>query len=216
MAVKTSEKISKINSDSKKIKVKKASKRKFDEELIEDKYEEVREKINENEGNKRIRFLLPLKTKDGSIKKQVIEEDIESEEEEEKFNENENIEEEVENDSDNEFIETFQMKKQNIKVKKDMSEIELMAHRRKLLNERKIKIGLTASTLLENPEIKVKNFTVLLDFMEENTPGIYITVKKLAAVSLLEVFKDILPSYHLYQLKQEGVKRKYNFFKVHL
>ncbi|KAG8039718.1 hypothetical protein G9C98_000447 [Cotesia typhae] len=152
------------------MKVKKASKRKFDEELIEDKYEEVREKINENEGNKRIRFLLPLKTKDGSIKKQVIEEDIESEEEEEKFNENENIEEEVENDSDNDFIETFQMKKQNVKVKKDMSEIELMAHRRKLLNERKIKIGLTASTLLENPEIKVKNFTVLLDFMEENTP----------------------------------------------
>ncbi|KAH0550275.1 nucleolar complex protein 3 homolog [Cotesia glomerata] len=214
MAVKTSKKISKINSDSKKIKVKKASKRKFDEELIEDKYEEVREKINENEGNKRIRFLLPLKTKDGSIKKQVIEEDIEDEEEEEKFNENENIEEEVENDSDNEFIETFQMKKQNVKVKKDMSEIELMAHRRKLLNERKIKIGLTASTLLENPEIKVKNFTVLLDFMEEKTPGIYITVKKLAAVSLLEVFKDILPSYHLYQLKQEGVKLKKDTFNL--
>ncbi|XP_057319666.1 nucleolar complex protein 3 homolog [Microplitis mediator] len=198
-----------------KMKVKKSKKRKCDQEFIEDKYEEIREKINENEGNKRIRYLLPLKTKDGSIKKQVIEEEIEDEEEEQQnLSENDNNDNEVENDSDNEFIESFKMKKQNVKTKKEMTDIELMAHRSRLLNERRIKIGLTASSILENPELKINNFTILLDFMEEKTPGIDITIKKLATVSLLEVFKDILPSYHLHQLKQEGVKHKKETFQL--
>lgn len=45
--------------------------------------------------------------------------------------------------------------------------------------------------------------------MEESNPEIYITVKKLAMISLLEVFKDLLPSYQILQLKPEGVKCLY-------
>lgn len=42
--------------------------------------------------------------------------------------------------------------------------------------------------------------------MEETNPEIYITIRKLATVSLMEVFKDLLPSYQILQIPQEGVK----------
>lgn len=45
--------------------------------------------------------------------------------------------------------------------------------------------------------------------MDERKPEIYITVRKLAMVSLLEIFKDLLPSYNIIQISQEGVKCMY-------
>lgn len=84
--------------------------------------------------------------------------------------------------------------------------IELLACRRDVLRSKRLKIGLLSSSLLEAPESKCENFKVLLEFMEETDPEVYISVRKLATISLLEVFKDLLPSYHILQLQQEGVK----------
>ncbi|XP_037082520.1 LOW QUALITY PROTEIN: nucleolar complex protein 3 homolog [Pollicipes pollicipes] len=39
--------------------------------------------------------------------------------------------------------------------------------------------------------------TVLLDLLSESDPAVMVTVRKYAAASLLEVFKDLLPSYRL-------------------
>lgn len=46
------------------------------------------------------------------------------------------------------------------------------------------------------------NFFGLLNFLDEKTKGgneNLLTVRKLAAISLLEVFKDILPDYQITQ-----------------
>lgn len=84
-----------------------------------------------------------------------------------------------------------------------------MACREEVLKSRRYTIGILSSSILEDPQLRSKNFTMLLDFMEEKNPEVYITVRKLATASLLEIFKDILPSYHITQVNQEGVKCKF-------
>lgn len=87
-----------------------------------------------------------------------------------------------------------------------VSTVELLAARKELLQSTRFKIGILSSGILENPEQKIGNLKLLLDMMDEKSFEIYITVRKLAMVSLLEVFKDILPSYSIIQISQEGVK----------
>lgn len=81
-----------------------------------------------------------------------------------------------------------------------------MACRKEVLRSKRLQIGLLSSTLLETPEIKCENFKTLLELMEDTNPEVYITVRKLATVSLLEVFKDLLPSYQILHIQQEGLK----------
>jgi len=58
--------------------------------------------------------------------------------------------------------------------------------------------------------------------MEKRDPELQITIKKLATLTLLEVFKDLLPSYQLKLDKHDGVKCKFiyiftvicNFFAI--
>lgn len=90
-----------------------------------------------------------------------------------------------------------------------MSTIELLACREEILKAKRFKIGILSSGILENPELKSENFNVLLKMMDRQTLEDYITIRKLAMVSLLEVFKDLLPSYSILQISQEGVKRMY-------
>ena len=93
--------------------------------------------------------------------------------------------------------------------KTSISIIELLAYRKEILTSKRLKIGLLSSNLLETPETKCENFKALLELMEETNPEVYITVRKLATVSLMEVFKDLLPSYQILQIPQEGVKCMY-------
>lgn len=61
---------------------------------------------------------------------------------------------------------------------------------------------------MEYPEEKVTNLRTLLALMEDETPEVYFTVRKLVIVSLVEVFKDILPDYELKNVNPDGVKRE--------
>lgn len=90
-----------------------------------------------------------------------------------------------------------------------VSTAKLLACREEVLKSRRYAIGILSNGILEDPELRMKNFAMLLEFMQEKNPEVYITVRKLAAASLLEIFKDILPSYHIVQIKQDGIKRKY-------
>lgn len=92
---------------------------------------------------------------------------------------------------------------------KPVSMIELLAFREEVLRSKRLKIGLLSSSLLETPETKCDNFKILLELMEETNPEVYITVRKLATISLLEIFKDLLPSYQILQIQQEGVRCMY-------
>jgi nucleolar complex protein 3 len=82
----------------------------------------------------------------------------------------------------------------------------LLVERNKVLKQKKLHIGTLSAGVLENPEEKVTNLRTLIQLMDDNAPEVYFTVRKLATVSLLEVFKDVLPSYEIKKIDSEGVK----------
>ncbi|XP_013776685.1 nucleolar complex protein 3 homolog [Limulus polyphemus] len=82
-------------------------------------------------------------------------------------------------------------------VKRQLSLVELYAERQKKLHERRQKIGLLASSVVENPEENLRNLKELVLLMGEKDPEIFLSSRKLAALSLLEIFRDILPSYKI-------------------
>lgn len=91
---------------------------------------------------------------------------------------------------------------------KAVSTIELLACREEVLKSKRFEIGILSSSILENPELKSENLKILLCLMDERNPEIYITVRKLAMVSLLEIFKDLLPSYNILQISREVKLKK--------
>ncbi|XP_035729514.1 nucleolar complex protein 3 homolog [Vespa mandarinia] len=186
------------------------SKRKQEKDQLEESYEDHISKLNERNGIKKMRMLLPIKTQQGVIEKRIIEEKEEEEDKEIENNEESMFEQNGEDEELDEHgeINSYLQNNLNKENGEAVSTVELIACREEILKSRRFKIGVLSSTLLENPELKSSNFKVLLDFMEESNPEIYITVKKLAMISLLEVFKDLLPSYQILQLKPEGVKLK--------
>ncbi|XP_047114636.1 nucleolar complex protein 3 homolog isoform X1 [Schistocerca piceifrons] len=176
-----------------------------DEREIEDKYEE---ELLEP-GNKKTKYLLPIKTKQGIVCRTVEEEEVVNDED----NEKENIPEEgkavePDSESDGEIVLDETVEGDSLNPNVPVSTAQLIFHRQQLLQKRKFQIGVLSSGLLEAPETKVKNFKVLLEIMEERTPEIRITVCKLACVSLLEVFKDLLPAYQIKHQETAGVKLK--------
>lgn len=184
-----------------------------EEQPLEEMYENNIAKITEEEKGKKVRMLLPIKTQNGVLEKRQVEEEVQEDADEE-------IENNQEVDKSKDTVENGNNENSDMEVDDDLcnklpngdskpvSTIELLACREEVLKSKKMKIGLLASSLLENPEQKCDNFKGLIDLMDEGNPEVYITVKKLATVSLLEVFKDLLPSYHILQIKQDGVKLK--------
>ncbi|KAI0241832.1 Nucleolar complex-associated protein 3 [Lamellibrachia satsuma] len=78
-----------------------------------------------------------------------------------------------------------------------LSAAELFARRQTKLREKKRIIAMLSSALIENPEQNVKKLKELQLLMKEKDPEIFITVRKLATVSLLEIYKDIIPEYRI-------------------
>ncbi|KYN36057.1 Nucleolar complex protein 3 like protein [Trachymyrmex septentrionalis] len=180
---------------------------------LEQLYENNVSKIVEETGGKSIRMLLPIKTHDGVVEKRIIEEDntIFNEEENEDTNENqeENKEDNQQENNDTDIdIDTHNLLQV---TNRPVSMVELLACREEILKAKRFKIGILSSGILENPELKSENFNVLLRMMDKQTSEIYITIRKLAMISLLEVFKDLLPSYSIQEISQEGVKCMYTY-----
>ncbi|XP_011170713.2 nucleolar complex protein 3 homolog [Solenopsis invicta] len=173
---------------------------------LEELYETNVSKIVKETGGKSVRMLLPIKTQNGFIKKRIIEEDSKISNKEENKDTNEIQEENKEENSD---VEIDMDTHSNLQVTdKPVSTIEFLARREEILKTKRFKIGILSSGILENPELKSGNFKILLDMMDERTSEVYITIRKLAMVSLLEIFKDLLPSYSILQISQEGIKLK--------
>lgn len=147
-----------------------------------------------------VKSLLPIKTKDGIIARSLRDENISVNEKfvnyTSKINEEENSEDEYILEADC-----------NSSVPK--SSADLLARYNESLRNKKVHIGYLCSSLLENPEEKVSNFRVLFKLLEEDVLDAPLSVKKLIIVSLLEVFKDILPSYQIKHQDSGNVKCKY-------
>lgn len=176
-----------------------------DDESLENNYED---QIDDN-SSKRVKSLLPIKTHKGLIPQQRIEE-ITEDSDEPVESENDDDVEDLEN-----IDEDFTLEETEIDLSKPISAAQLLVARNESLRQKKIHIGTLSSGLLENPEEKVTNLKTLLSLMDDQTPEVYFTVRKLVIVSLVEIFKDILPDYEIKNVKPEGVKLKKDTLKLH-
>ena len=182
---------------------KEKSKGRRNEEMFEEMYESDISRIIEEQGTEKVRMLLPTKARNGVVEKRLAPE-YNDQDAETRSN---GVDDRVQAD-DSVEMETCLRNIEKHEIAGPVSVIELLACREQLLRSKRLKIGLLSSSLLEAAELKSENFRALLELMEETNPQVWITVRKLATVSLLEVFKDLLPSYNILQSEQEGVKLK--------
>jgi len=78
-----------------------------------------------------------------------------------------------------------------------------------MLQSKRFEIARLSIGILKDSQLNSTNFKKLLEMLDERTPEIYITTRKMAMTSLLEIFKDLLPSYNIHTISQEGVKCMY-------
>jgi len=161
----------------------------------------------ENATEKKVKGLLPIKTKEGV--KQRVEEmeemEHESEEEEEDVAEGESGEESNDDNKDEPIISG-----------KQVSVVELYAQRKEILTDRKIHIGSLASNFLECPQDRIINLEKLVRLVDSDQPrAVELTVHRLAAASVLEILKDVTPGYKInHQDVKEGEKMKKDTLKL--
>ncbi|NXF35844.1 NOC3L protein, partial [Nyctibius bracteatus] len=153
-------------------------------ESVIEKYEKVPRRM-QTEPEKELIHLLPIKDKGGIIpqtrEKPVLnvaqdeEEDTEEMEEAEDFNE------------------------EPLPV---LTPEEMAAQRRQTLQERKMHIAALASAILSEPDNNIKKLKELRAMLMEQDPNVAVIVRKLVMVSLMEIFKDIAPSYKIRPLTE--------------
>ncbi|XP_055905820.1 nucleolar complex protein 3 homolog [Eupeodes corollae] len=161
--------------------------------------------------------LLPIKSRDGEIISRTTEVDYKPKPKMAKKNvdnEEEKAKDEVESeyeDSDDDVLYDEDATKP-APQQKLISTTDLLIHRQQEIERQKYRIGIICSGILEKPEDKMKNFNVLFDLMEETnehgTPNL-LTVRKVAILSITEIFKDILPEYRVGQIdtKMQTVRK---------
>ncbi|XP_044738304.1 nucleolar complex protein 3 homolog [Chrysoperla carnea] len=188
--------------------VKRKRKSSIDENL-EEQYEEDLAVNNANK--KKVKMMLPVKTDRGIVEQMIEVEDVdEDEENNNEIKQEDTIEEEQADSEDNfDYEDAEEVDKQ-----KPLTTAELLALREKKMRFIKEKVGVICSGMLEDPEGKINNTRLLFNLMDEATPEVYLFTKKLIAVSLLEVFKDLLPSYAIREQDTKEVKLKKDTLKL--
>lgn len=186
-------------------------------EHFENRYKEIKK----YEGEKKpMKDLLPIKTKEGRLvgrtglaeKKAKLDEDDEIEFEGEN-QEQETDEEAEDSDADvvqGDFDEAIDPK-DDLKNKKSVSTTDLLIKREQEVNRQKYRIGIICSGILEKPEDKMKNFLALFEMMDDQMADgsvNLLTVRKIATMSVLEIFKDIVPEYRIGMVDLNSAKVK--------
>ncbi|XP_015262119.1 PREDICTED: nucleolar complex protein 3 homolog [Gekko japonicus] len=192
-----------------------AKKRKH--ESVIEKYEKMPRRM-QTEPEKELIHLLPIKDKHGIIPQTMEKPVVEEEEEDE--------ESEVEAAA---FV--TQAAEEPLPV---LTTEELLVHRRKKLQEKKMHIAALASAILADPENNIKKLKELRSMLMEQDPNVAVIVRKLVMISLMEIFKDITPSYKIRPLTEtekttkvrketqklrefeEGLVSQYKFFLENL
>ncbi|XP_045779458.1 nucleolar complex protein 3 homolog isoform X1 [Maniola jurtina] len=179
-----------------------------DDSEVEEKYEK---ELSERP-KKKMRPLLPIKTKDGVMER--AEECDESESEHENDNQVQKADKTDETNSDSgsdSGMEVIEDSSQPTEGEDEVTTVELLAARRDKLRHDKLRIGALCSSLLESPEKKLKNLFPILYLMEERLKDgalNLLSVRKLATVSAAEVFWDILPDYKIRHQDYADIKLK--------
>lgn len=184
--------------------------------------EYAHQRNEENSKKTRTVDLLPIKTKSGELITRSTEVEIKNKPKQDENGENdeESGEEEV-IDSDDDIVNDVQGEQNELAAAakdKSISTTDLLILREQELNRQKYRIGIICSGILEKPEDKMKNFNALFELMDErhnDAPNLF-SVRKIATMSLLEVFKDILPEYRIGQIDLKTQKGIYyaNIFNL--
>ncbi|KAH0521319.1 Nucleolar complex protein 3-like protein [Microtus ochrogaster] len=147
------------------------------------KYEKVPRTL-QTAPEKELIHLLPIKDKSGIIP-QTREKPVTDGQQEEEDEEEQEVEEEV--------------------IENPVPELTMEEHlieRKKKLQEKKIQIAALASAILSDPENNIKKLKELRSMLMEQDPDVAVTVRKLVFISLMELFKDITPSYKIRPLTE--------------
>ena len=86
---------------------------------------------------------------------------------------------------------------------KPVSIVELMAEREKKLNETKQTIVTLCDLIMKSPYEEISNLKQLRQLLNLGDPLISLTIRKLTMLSLVEVFRDIVPGYRIRSLKEQ-------------
>lgn len=177
--------------------------------------------VKEKETQKIKVNLLPIKSRDGEIITRTTEVDYKpkpkqakvQQEQDEEANEEED-EECVYEDSDDDIVQDEETALPSVVAsKKLISTADLLIARQQEIERQKYRIGIICSGILEKPEDKMRNFNALYELMDETTgtgaPNL-LTIRKLAMVSITELFKDILPEYRVGQIDTKMQTGKLN------
>uniref|UniRef100_A0A8C8YYV5 Nucleolar complex protein 3 homolog n=1 Tax=Prolemur simus TaxID=1328070 RepID=A0A8C8YYV5_PROSS len=153
-------------------------------ERIIDKYEKIPRTL-QTSPEKELIHLLPIKDKSGIIPQTREKPVIDSNKDEEDQEEEMELEEEIIEDP-----------------VRELTIEEHLIERRKKLQEKKLHIAALASAILSDPESNIKKLKELRSMLMEQDPDVAVTVRKLVIVSLMELFKDITPSYKIRPLTE--------------
>ncbi|CAH6960280.1 nucleolar complex protein 3 homolog [Phodopus roborovskii] len=152
-------------------------------ESVIDKYEKMPRTL-QTAPEKELIHLLPIKDKSGIIP-QTREKPVSNIQQEEEDEEELEAEEEV--------------------IENPIQELTIEEHlivRKKKLQEKKIQIAALASAIVSDPESNIKKLKELRSMLMEQDPDVAVTVRKLVIISLMELFKDITPSYKIRPLTE--------------
>lgn len=182
-------------------------------EDLEDEYKKNSKLVFDDNNLNEVKELLPIKTSVGLVpratkmpkaKKIKLDNSVTDVIEEDKMDTDNEA-----NDSDAEILEQ-KVKHKNEKII-SLSTADLLIEREEEIQKQKFRIGVICSGILEKPEEKIKNLGVLLDMIDEYNKEEQLNllpIRKLAMVSLVEIFKDIIPEYRVGIVDLEAQKVK--------
>ncbi|KAJ8264366.1 hypothetical protein GJAV_G00148320 [Gymnothorax javanicus] len=140
----------------------------------------------QRQDEKEVIHLLPIKDKTGLIPQSIEKPVVQRVEEEEE-------EEEPAEDGSPEAFEP------EMSALSPQQQLQL---RRQKLEDRKLRIAGLGSAILSDPSNNIKKLKELRSMLMETDPCVAVTVRKLVMVSLMEVFKDIVPAYRIRPLTE--------------
>ncbi|XP_052254466.1 nucleolar complex protein 3 homolog [Dreissena polymorpha] len=162
---------------------KKGKKRKvLDDVEGEAEYERLPRKQVATDNNRKM--MLPIKTKHGVVQRVLEDED-------EPVANGDGGSDEA---SGSEMADAAEEREEPLPI---LSGVELYAQRQRKLQERKQRIALLSSAIIENPNESTKKLRELVGMLKETDPDVFVTVRKFTMMSLLEVFNDIIPGYYV-------------------
>lgn len=146
-------------------------------------YEKIPRKMAKMEDNEVIQ-LLPIKDKSGVIPRSIERAKQHQKEEDEEEEEPEEMPEQEEDEGASQsYMELTPEEREQFRVQ--------------TLNMKKQRIASLASTIISDPLNNMKRVKELRGMMIEVDPIVAVSVRKMVMVSLMEVFKDIAPTYRI-------------------